>query len=60
MTSELKELEISEELLTFIRKELTRTWNARYYKYIDEYIKNIMPHQLVYWQAWSEGKMGIY
>ena len=47
------------ELETYIRKELTRTWNARYYKYIDEYIKNIMPHQLVYWQAWSEGKMGI-
>lgn len=50
---------MSPELEAFIRKELTRTWNARYYKYIDEYIQNLTEHQLLYWQAWSEGKMGL-
>lgn len=48
------------ELKAFIKKELMYTSNARYYKYIDEYIENITPYQLLYWQAWMEGKMSIY
>lgn len=53
-------INITPELKAFIKKELMYTSNARYYKYIDEYIENITPYQLLYWQAWMKGKMSIY
>lgn len=56
----IKKVNMTPELKAFIKKELMHTSSAKYYRYIDEYIENITPHQLLYWQAWMEGKMSIY
>ena len=51
---------MDEKLKEYIEKELKYTWHPKYYKYIDEYVKNLTELQLQYWKAWSEGKMSIY
>lgn len=51
---------MNEELKEFIIKELKLTTYPKYYKYIDEFIKNITEYQLQYWNAWKDGKMSIY
>lgn len=48
------------ELKEFITKELKYTSHPKYYKYIEEYISNLTNYQLLYWEAWMNGKMSIY
>ena len=51
---------MTQELKDFIIKECKHNWHPKYYKYIEEYISNITEYQLMYWNAWMQGKMSIY
>lgn len=43
------------DIKEYIRSELKRMWHQKYYKYIEEYINNMTPIQIDYWEAWQRG-----
>ena len=51
---------MNDTLEAYIKECMKRTSNPKYWRYIDEFVKNITEHQLKYWDAWMNGKMSIY
>lgn len=50
---------MDDELRQYIVKELKYTSHVKYHRYIDEYINNLTDWQIMWWKAWSQGKMGL-
>lgn len=41
---------MSEQLKAYLQYRCIHSWHPKYYKYIDEWINNVLPYQLLYFE----------
>lgn len=51
---------MEQELKEYIESEMRRTSHPKYHRYIGEYIANLTPMQVSYWNAWKDGRKTIW